>query len=555
MTKLLVIGLDGATLDLIEPWAKQGLLPNLARLMQAGVYGRLQSVLPVLSSAAWSSFMTGVNPGKHGLYDFVKRAPDGYQLRPVDRSNLQEPTLWGLLSQVEKKVCVINVPMTYPPEIVNGMMVTGLGTPDYKTFTYPPELSKVLIERGYVVNHEPFKKENEAKFLEETYLITDKVTETASWLMSDQPWDFFMVVYREPDDLGHFFWHYLDETHPKYVKDSPFRNAILEYYQKVDTAIGELVETSGPDTNMMLLSDHGTGPLYKVVYLNEWLRHNNWLALQDPKHLQSRSRLWLARLGITRSNISAILRRYKLGRVERWIKDMLGDKIEALPKTRLAQYPDAIDWTKTKAYSFGYNGQIYINLKGREPQGIIEPGEEYTTLCEQIRQKLIELKDPDDGLPIVDQVFHRDEVFWGSELKDAPDLIVTMRGLSYITRAGFEFSGTDGLIVSDPAEFLSGGHRMDGVWALSGPDVLGLGYIDSMVRIYDLAPTVLHLLGAPVPKYMDGQVLDRWLKTETPVVSSDAHEYPQMGVLQAESNSAEDEEKMLQRLRDLGYLE
>ena len=140
-------------------------------------------------------------------------------------------------------------------------------------------------------------------------------------------------------------------------------------------------------------------------------------------------------------------------------------------------------------------------------------------------------------------------------MKDAPDLIVTMRGLSYITRAGFEFSGTDGLIVSDPAEFLSGGHRMDGVWALSGPDVLGLGYIDSLVRIFDLAPTALHMLGAPVPKYMDGQVLQQWLRTKTPILSSEAEAHSRVGVLQAETNSAEDEEKMLQRLRDLGYLE
>jgi predicted AlkP superfamily phosphohydrolase/phosphomutase len=555
MTKLLVIGLDGATLDLIEPWAKQGLLPNLARLMQAGVYGHLQSVLPVLSSAAWSSFMTGVNPGKHGLYDFVKRAPDGYQLRPVDRSGLREPTLWGLLSQLGKKVCVINVPMTYPPEIVNGIMVTGLGTPDYKTFTYPAELSKTLIERGYIVNHEPFKKENEAKFLEETSIITDKVTETASWLLSEQSWDFFMVVYREPDDLGHFFWHYLDPTHPKYVPDSPLKNAILDYYQKVDDAIGRLVELSGPETNVMLLSDHGTGPLYKVVYLNEWLRQNGWLALQDERHLQTHSRLWLARLGFTRSNVSVILRKFKLGRVERWIKDLLGDKIELLPKTRLAQYPDAIDWSKTKAYSFGYNGQIYINLKGREPQGIVEPGAEFKTLCEQIRQKLLELTDPDDNMPVVDQVFFSDEVFWGSEMKDAPDLIVTMRGLSYITRAGFEFSGTEGLIVSEPAEFLSGGHRMDGVWALSGPDVLPSGHIDSLVRIYDLAPTALHLLGAPVPNYMDGHVVDQWLKSKAPIFTSESDEYSHVGVLQEERNSTEDEEKMLQRLRDLGYLE
>ena len=147
--KLLIIGLDGATLDLIEPWAKEGKLPVLAGLMQRGAYGRLKSVLPVLSSAAWTSFMTGMNPGKHGLFDFVKRAPNSYWLRPVNRSHIRSASLWKLLSSEGKRVVVVNVPMTYPPEQVNGILITGLGTPAYKTFTYPEDLSQVLVDRGY----------------------------------------------------------------------------------------------------------------------------------------------------------------------------------------------------------------------------------------------------------------------------------------------------------------------------------------------------------------------------------------------------------------------
>ena len=154
MTKLLVIGLDGATMDLIEPWAREGKLPVLAGLLQHGSYGRMQSVLPVLSSAAWTSFMTGMNPGKHGFYDFVKRAPDSYRLRPVHREQMRGQSLWKILSLVGRKVIVLNVPMTYPPEAVNGAMISGLGTPNYKTFTYPAELTQELLNRGYSVNNQ-----------------------------------------------------------------------------------------------------------------------------------------------------------------------------------------------------------------------------------------------------------------------------------------------------------------------------------------------------------------------------------------------------------------
>lgn len=245
MNKLLVIGLDGATLDLIEPWVNSGKLPYMAQLMKNGVYGRLQSVLPVLSSAAWSSFMTGMNPGKHGFYDFVKRAHDSYRLRPVSREQMGGRSLWRILSDLDKKVVVMNVPMTYPPEFVNGFLVTGLGTPSFKNFTHPPELTDELNNSGYKVNSEViFKPGHEQDYIDEVYEITDQLTETMIDFLNRQEWDFGMLVYRDPDEMAHFFWRYMDETHPQHPANGPetkFKDAILEYYQKVDQAIGTLL--------------------------------------------------------------------------------------------------------------------------------------------------------------------------------------------------------------------------------------------------------------------------------------------------------------------------
>ncbi len=553
MAKLLVIGMDGATLDLIGPWAEKGLLPNMAKLMQSGVYGRLRSVLPVLTSAAWPSFMTGVNPGKHGLFDFVRRAADSYQLRPVNRSQMQSETLWSILSRAGRRVGVVNVPMTFPPEKVNGVMVTGLYTPDFKPFTYPTELSEELNSRGYAVNRKTqFELGKEDDYLREVHAIVANLTENASWLMNRQDWDFFMLVFFDTDQMAHFFWHHMDDSHPQHQANTKYQDAILEYYQAVDRAIGQIVNEAGSETNIMLVSDHGTGALYKNVYLNEWLRQKGWLVLLEQKDSGGKLRDILGRVGLTRSNISAGLRKLGLRQVENWIKEALGDRIEMLPKSAHTKFPDVIDWSKTRAYSFGYNGQIYINLRGREPEGIVAPGEEYDRVCRQIEQELMELVDPEDRKPVVEKVYLGKTAFWGEAAAAAPDLFLVMRGLAYITQSGYEFGDQPGQVVAAATQAQTGSHRMEGVWMLAGPDVEPAGRVGEVV-ITDLAPTILHLLNCAVPENMDGKVLEEWLKTTTKVqrVESEANPAAETAVTMSE----EDEERMIQRLKELGYLE
>jgi predicted AlkP superfamily phosphohydrolase/phosphomutase len=556
--KILVIGLDGATLDLIEPWAKAGYLPVMQRLMESGAYGRLQSVMPVLSSAAWSSFMTGKNPGKHGMYDFVRREPDGYRLRMMRRENIRSESLWRILSRHEQRVGVINVPMTYPAEEVNGFLVTGLGTPDFKPFTYPASLGKELGERGYRVNKsETYRPGNEQAYLKELHEMTARQHESALWLMTEKPWDFFMNVFFGTDQVAHFFWRHMDPSHPANnpKTDRPYANAMRDFYQKIDTCIGELIEAAGQNTNVLILSDHGAGPLYKDVFLNEWLRQSGYLSVVNSGLNQTAqligSRRLLARLGLTRSGVSMFLRRNHLGRVERWIKDLLGDRIELLPRTQRADFPEAIDWEHTTAYSFGYQGQVYLNLKGREPQGTV-PIDQYTQVCDEISGKLLAMTDPHDGNPVVDRVLRRDEVFKGPYSRYAPDLVLVMRGLAYNTRQGYEFSTQGGTIFADPLTFESGCHRYEGVLIASGPDIDQAGLLNE-ARLIDVAPTVLHLMNFPVPEDMDGQVLAKWLRTQRAVQIEQVEVKPDGSG--EENFSDEEEQEMIDRLKSLGYLE
>jgi predicted AlkP superfamily phosphohydrolase/phosphomutase len=558
MNRVIVIGLDGATLDLVEPWAQQGKLPVLAQLMDQGSYSPLKSVMPVLSSAAWASFMTGMNPGKHGFYDFVRREQKSYRLRPLHRGQMRGISLWKLLSYHARRVGVFNVPMTYPPEAVNGFLISGLGTPDYRAFSYPEGLYRELLESGYRVNKQThFHPGGEDAFLQEVYKMTDAVTDQSIKLMNEHPWDFFMVVYRDTDEMAHFFWRHMDPDHPAHNPDTdtPYKDAILHYYQKIDTAVGRLVKAAGEDTTVMIMSDHGTGPLYRDVFLNEWLRDSGFLFVKNNQAMQSGYRRSLAKLGLTRENVSTTLRRLGLGKVERWLKDLLGDRIEILPRTPRAEFPQAIDWSKTRAYSFGYHGQIFINLKGREPEGIVEPGEQYGQLCEEISAALGDLKDPLDNLPVVDSVVRREEVFHGEAFEHAPDLMIIMRDLSYITRQGFEFGEQGGQIFSNPHSHQSGSHRMDGLLIMAGTDIRSAGSKMETAHLIDLAPTILHLLECPVPESMDGKVLRNWLSSDRDVEFATDISLNQVTEFSGDAWNAKEEQEMIDRLKKLGYLE
>ena len=554
----MVIGLDGATLDLIEGWALGGHLPVFLKIMNQGIYGKLRSVMPVLSSAAWTSFMTGVNPGKHGIYDFVRRDVDSYRLRPVHRGHIKAPTFWKILGDHGYKVGIINIPMTYPPEEVNGFLVSGLGTPNYRPFTHPPELTKNLRELGYQVNRSiHYQPGHEEKYLAEIRKFAKRQFDVAVKLMKEQPWDLLINVFFDTDQISHFFWHFMDSRHPAHKKtDATYANAILDFYKTLDSYVGELIELAGPDTNVLIVSDHGFGPFYKDVALNEWLRQHGYLTLHGEIPQLNGHRKLLANMGLTRQNISARLRSSGLGFVENWIKEILDDRIELLPRSQQAEFPQAINWSSTRAYSFGFQGQIYINLKGREPQGIVNPGAEYEQTCQQIISELASLTDPDDGKPVIDAIYRKEDLFNGLYRDIAPDLVLVMRNLTYNTRVGYEFGSMPGSIITIPKGYETGGHQLDGVLMAQGPDVLSSGKMDQPASILDIAPTILSLMGIPVPSYMDGKILNDCFATEGSIITQPTtdDDVP-IGYETKGYSSNHEEQELIERFKKLGYLE
>ena len=555
---ILIIGYDGATWDLADDWARSGHLPALKGLMTRGGHGPLRSVMPVMSPAAWASFATGVLPGKHGIFDFVQRAEHSYDLRSATARDFRSPAFWTIASEAGRRVAIVNVPLTYPATPVNGVMVTGLGTPDRRPFTYPAEMGDKLLAQGYRVNKTMFfEPGREQVYLRDTYDANDRLAAAALDVYKSEAWDVFVVVFRDIDEVSHYFWKHMDASHPAHdaIKDAPFANALLQFYQHIDGKLAQFVDAAGPDTDLILLSDHGFGPLYKDVFLNEWLKQEGFLATTAPA--SSLLQKTMTRTGLTRQRVSRVLQRSGFARLERWIHFTLGGFLKLFPSHNRATFPAAVDWSRTRCYSYGYHGQIFINLRGREPMGIVEPGAEYDETLSKLEEKLGALLDPDDGKPVVSRMVRGTELFGDTVWQGAPDLVLMMRDLAYITRLGYEFGGASGVVFQTPANHETGSHREMGIGLFAGPSFVQGGWQEPY-SITDIAPTVLHLLRVGHSNPMDGRILWERLRSREGVApSSSVSPTASSPVETWEPGSAltsEEEQELADRLRKLGYL-
>jgi predicted AlkP superfamily phosphohydrolase/phosphomutase len=380
--KVLVLGLDGATLDLIRPWAAEGKLPNFARLMDEGTWGDLASTVPPVTSPAWPTFSTGKNPGKHSIFDYIRPRQGQFDL--VNASAIDSPTLWEILSSKGKRVGVVNVPVTYPPRPVNGFLVAGLLSPSKANFTYPSDfLSRyeAQLEPYRVMPKVQYKDGIEDEFIADLQDLIERRTRYALALMQNEPWDFMMVHFLALDVAQHALWHFMDATHPRHdpTQAARYGDAILRLYQRVDAALGEITAQLDSHVLLFLMSDHGFGPLHRMVNLNNLFLKAGLLRLKrDPA---TRIKFILARLGVTPANAYEWLVRLGLQSVTFKVSKRARNRVVG----RFLSFDD-VDWSRTAAYSMGHVGQVYLNVKGRQPQGIVPP-EEYG----QVRQRVVDV--------------------------------------------------------------------------------------------------------------------------------------------------------------------
>ena len=552
--RVCAIGLDGATFDLIAPWAAEGYLPVLGQLMKKGVSAELETVYPPLTGPAWSSFMTGKSPARHSIFEFFRRRPGTYQQILNSQQNLDGETLWRLLGEAGKRVGVMGVPMTYPPEPVNGFLISGLLTPaGCDDFTYPHSLLGELAEHlgSYRLRHdEKYRRSNPEPFIREQYEILENNIQAALYLLEQKSWDFFMVHLLGTDRIQHEFWHLLDTDHPEHDPEERRRlgNVILDFFKAVDEGLGRLLNVLDDDDVVLVMSDHGFGPAYKFINFNTWLLQQGFLKLKQSP--MTWLRYLVFRLGVNYATAAHWILRLGMGRQ---VKEVGRARRENLQR-RMFLSLDDVDWSRSTAYSMGNFGQIYINLEGREPQGIVSPGVEYEQLLEELTVRLKDLVDPVTGEAVIEHVFRREDVYKGPYAKDSPDLMFFTRDMQYKAMGLSDFSSPR---VFDPIYGTTGHHRMNGVMICQGNGVVREGAQLDGARIQDLAPTVLYVMGVPIPKAMDGEVLlDLFTADfrETQAVRYSDSEPSQAEKDDHSSYSDEEQAEMREMLRALGYV-
>ncbi|MFN2226803.1 MAG: alkaline phosphatase family protein [Anaerolineae bacterium] len=550
--RVLVIGLDGVTFDLLGPWIESGELPHLRELMQRGAAGPLRTTLPPISSSSWSSFVTGVNPGKHGLVDFVYPGTDSYKVAMVNATSRRTRAIWNWLNDAGLRAGLLGIPTTYPPEPVDGFMIGGFLSPGPDSeWAYPPELKAELeakLGRFYLAPDERYRSTRHLdRFLDDLEASVENRTQAALYLMAKEPWDLFTVVYWDTDMVQHETWRLLDPGHPRHdaAEAAAWRDRILAFHRKVDADVGRLLDAAGPDTLVVVMSDHGFGPVHSFFLTNNWLADLG--LLQFKRAPWTRFKRLLFRLGYTPLRMFRVAKALGLGRLRRKVRFQQSAGL----LNRLFLSFDDVDWSRTRAFSIGSFGQVYINLAGVRPQGIVQPGQEYEELKEWIAGQALTLRDPRTDELLIDHVYRRQEIYDGPFLDRTPDLIVRPRGWQYMAFGHADF-GSNRLV--EPIVGLSGHHRPDGVLILAGAGATPGARLEG-ATILDLAPTILHALGVAVPCELDGRVLAEAFQASSPlarpVAYSDQDIYKDGAP--ASSLSEEEMEGVQEKLRGWGY--
>jgi predicted AlkP superfamily phosphohydrolase/phosphomutase len=455
--RVFIIGLDCAPPALVfERWKDR--LPNLRNLMEKGIYGKLESTIPPITIPAWTCMMTSKSPGKLGLYGIRNRVDYSYEKMTFANSvHVKEDTVWDILSRRGKKVILMGIPQTYPPKPVNGCMVTCFLTPDNESqYTYPASLKQEIRSWGedYILDVDNFRTENKDTLLKQIYEMTGNHFRIADRMLKEKAWDLFMMVEMGVDRIHHGFWKYSDPAHSMFVPGSKYEHAIRDYYVYVDQRIGELLSHVDKETSILVVSDHGAKAMVGGICVNEWLMKNGYLHLKEKPN------------GIV-----------PLGKAK-------------------------VDWSRSMAWGEGgYYSRIFMNVKGRESEGVIDP-KDYERVRDELKRGLEAITD-EKGVNIGTRAYKPEEVY-AEARRIPPDLIVYFGNLSWRS-VGSIGLGTVLTFENDTGPD-DANHDVYGIFIMKGPSTQSPGEREGL-KLIDVAPTVLNLMGIEIPGDMEGRAI------------------------------------------------
>ena len=522
--RVLIIGWDGVDWKVLQPMLDAGELPNLKALIERGAYGDCLSTVPSHSWCAWPSFMTGLNPAGHGVFDILEHKPGVSKRLPITYHSIKARTIFDDFSAAGKTTLAVNIPLTFPTPKINGKVVAGGVLPASRSYTYPVELQQELDANApFPVNGMSWTtyRNRPEPFLDECAEITEKRQRSMEYLLDTTDWDFATLVYVSTDRIQHCLMEYIHPEHPEYpkLKDSPVAKQTRAVYQQLDDGLARLLERTTDEDLVMFMSDHGHQACTRTCTMDRILQQ-------------------LGFLEFGRGSLAFNLIRWGPGRrIARRIYDLL--KLHG--KMKIPASP--IDWAKSRAYtSVVSTGEgVSVNLKGREPQGTVDP-KDYEKVRDELFAALSAFRDPDTGNPPIAKIYRKEEVLSGRFLDTAPDLLLVPAPFYSLTHAK---------TAVEEADWLSGDHRIEGVIVATGPEVKP-GPLSETAELIDLGPTSLAALGVPSAVPRDGKVLttlvgDRQLEVVEGAAASDGD--ADGGLTSSEESEIED------HLRGLGYVE
>lgn len=543
--KNIIIGLDGATWEIINYLIDENIMPTFGNFKKNGCYGELKSTILPITPAAWTSMMTGCTPPKTGIYSFTKSIGNNntYQKDIVNGDDIKVPTMWEVLSSYGRNVVSVNVPMTFPPKPVNGIIISGMMTPgEEKNFTYPRNLKIELAENGIDYRIDTYLHRNHNKLQDDDFVkqlhsngaeiffkdlneLFDIRKRTIKYLMQKKSWHYFMFVIIGMDRIQHHFWDYIKNPE----LDFKINDNIKKYYKKIDEFVGEIVLKFRNTSNIFIVSDHGFTKYYGTFDTNGWLLKKGYLTIKEKKISE-----W-------KTILKNFLKKYNIN-----VKKLAGYFLNEKKTSKLKLSASNIDWFHTLAYSGSPNG-INLNLKGRETLGIVEP-----IRYDEIREKIIydfkNITDP-NGIKIVKDALKKENVYNEAASDSIPDIILEFKEEALYSAIPSEKISRNMNLFRN-SRWLRGNHKRDGILLVLGKDIKKAKRLKE-VNIEDIFPTLLVLNDEKVPDYIDGKVIKDIFNKEIkenyvsfkPAIKDKKYQY---------SNT--EEQDLIKKLKSLGYM-
>lgn len=552
-SKLFILGIDGATFDIINPLLGGGELPHMQRVIERGVHGILRSTIPSLSAPAWVAFMTGKNPGHYGSYHFRKINVDTYDniynLDLINSSAFSGDTVFDYLGRMGYRVGMTTIPVTYPPWELNGFMISGYPCPDpdeNPNFTFPWNLGEELRENLNWTEKENSQSIPKAEMRGATnpddvlaggITLMNRATDQTLRLMDRFESDVTVLVWGAIDRAQHTLWKYHDPSHILHRRENGFQPYIQHLYRHADHLLGKIMDHIGPEARLIIVSDHGAGPKQgSHFHLNAWLYEHGYLKT-TLKHK------------LVNNPIIPLLK----APMRRMVINMGGDQRRKVIRASQMFAQHSLNFNKTLAYRFPIDEQtegLVINLRGRQPLGIVGESE-YESLRMELIERLSAIVNPVTGERVVKKCYRREDLYSGDKVNQAPDILLLLEN-NY-----FPGSRSSGKIFSQIQtvylEAISGSHRPEGIFMACGPG-FSQGKLKEDASILDVAPTVLYALGEKIPRDIEGRIISDafsrdCLQHPPQFVDRKANvEFPSQGL------SSRDQESMQNKLRELGYL-